>query len=335
MALFDVFVEGPTDPSLESIRRLADVMSRRYGLPANELVTRMTKGRFRVKGNVERAVADTYQKELAALGARVTIAPASLQTGSGPVVVARPGASALAAATTPAPAARTSQPLATGLAAAASEPQVSDLGALEHAESFQLGALDGSEDEPKAKITFVPPTTRSPADGPPSLPPPRPSAKPPADLFAPPESAQDRLQVEIAAPAPRPVSPPLQRKSAPIAVASPPVIIAPGMPRRRIAIGVVLAVVLGFIPVHVIASARERSAYAAIDARVVDAQAKLGQRDAPVTADKLDAFRADQLAAKVAKRRSIAATSLVIWAVLAVGLWFAWAKLVPWDRFAR
>jgi len=76
MALFDVYVEGATDPSPVAVQRLAEVMSQRYGLPAAELVNRITKGRFRVKANVDDATAQTYLRDLAAIGARAVLAEA-------------------------------------------------------------------------------------------------------------------------------------------------------------------------------------------------------------------------------------------------------------------
>lgn len=59
------------------MRALADAMSARYGLPAAELMTRLARGRFRVKSNVDRATAQIYVRDLEALGARVRIEPAS------------------------------------------------------------------------------------------------------------------------------------------------------------------------------------------------------------------------------------------------------------------
>lgn len=73
MAMFDVYVEGATDPSPQAVQRLAEVMSQRYGLPAAELVNRLARGRFRVKANVDEATAKTYAHDLEAVGARVIL----------------------------------------------------------------------------------------------------------------------------------------------------------------------------------------------------------------------------------------------------------------------
>lgn len=73
MAMFDVYVEGATDPSPQAVQRLAELMSQRYGLPTDELVTRLSRGRFRVKANIDEATAQTYARDLEAVGARVVV----------------------------------------------------------------------------------------------------------------------------------------------------------------------------------------------------------------------------------------------------------------------
>ena len=78
MGLFDVYVEGATDAgdNPAALQRLAEVMSQRYGLPAGELQNRLAKGRFRVKANVDDATAQTYVRDLEAIGARVVLTEA-------------------------------------------------------------------------------------------------------------------------------------------------------------------------------------------------------------------------------------------------------------------
>ena len=95
MGGFHVYVEGSVEASPEAMRELADVMATRYGLPAADLLARLSKGRFRVKANVDRATADTYQRDLEAVGARVTIEDAaSAPRPSGAPTPSMPGSSA-------------------------------------------------------------------------------------------------------------------------------------------------------------------------------------------------------------------------------------------------
>lgn len=82
MPAFHVFVDGPVDASPNATTRLAEAMAKRYGLPSSELSTRLARGRFRVKSNVDRATADAYVKDLTALGARVSIE--EIDTGHAP-----------------------------------------------------------------------------------------------------------------------------------------------------------------------------------------------------------------------------------------------------------
>src|SRR5438105_5472661 len=111
MGMFHVFVEGPVEPGPDAMRRLAEAMHGRYGLPAAELVARMSKGRFRVKGNIDGATASVYARDLEAIGARVTVeaAPGSAR----PDAVSLPPANARGATSpTPAPPMRTPTPSA-------------------------------------------------------------------------------------------------------------------------------------------------------------------------------------------------------------------------------
>src|SRR5689334_720157 len=57
----------------DATRRVSDAMADRYGLSADDVYSLMSKGRFRVKANVDQATADRYAHELEALGARVCI----------------------------------------------------------------------------------------------------------------------------------------------------------------------------------------------------------------------------------------------------------------------
>ena len=90
-----------------------------------------------------------------------------------------------------------------------------------------------------------------------------------------------------------------------------------------------LAVVIGFLPAHVIASARESSAFKEIDNKVLVAQQHADTPDAYAT---LDRMRADQLARKESEQRNAAIIAFAIWALVGGGIAFAWFKKIPWDR---
>lgn len=192
----------------------------------------------------------------------------------------------------------------------------------------------------------------------------------PLDLFAPPEAQGDELAVDIAADelditakkrpnTPPPVADdaahaPLQRAQAePAARRSQPSMQAPeavpgaaasvasvpsvsskrgllGSARVRFAAGVLLAILIGFVPAHLVASMREGSAYKAIDNTVIAAQ---HLADTPEMYAMLDKMRADQLDKKRGEQRNAAIIALAIWALVGGGVAFAWFKKVPWDRF--
>jgi hypothetical protein len=94
--------------------------------------------------------------------------------------------------------------------------------------------------------------------------------------------------------------------------------------RVRLAAGVALAIVLGFIPANLVAGMRERSAFGAIDAKITAVQSTA---DTPDSYAALDAFRAEQLDAKYGARRSIAVTSLLVWAAIGAALGYGWFTL--------
>ncbi len=234
-----------------------------------------------------------------------------------------------------------------------------ELGALSTGDSaLSLSSVDGKDDAPVVETSPGLPASMGPAATP-SAPT---SSKPkdvPLDLFAPPD-AQDEVPVELAqdeldhierkrtppagvpiAPQPEKISSPVLRPKAPtppgvpVGVAMGGVVAAEAQhrdtPRWRFAAGVFAAVVLGFIPAHCVASARE-SAYTDIDNDVTSVELEAGQPGAPVAPDKIDAFRDEQLALKHSKRRNIALVSLLIWGVVGAGVGYVWFRRIPWDR---
>ncbi len=422
-AAFHVYVEGPVDRTRDGVERLAAAISQKYGLPQADLVKRMTAGRFRVKANVDRATAQTYQRALEEVGAIVTVTdavatgPVPTTTSDGvprqsssvqppsksersnrysvsPPVSSRrevfpdraktpsmQGAERVKQATTPPleerakppsvppsfnpparpsssslpPANQPSKNYASGLAAAYSQeiPMPSDLGALS-GESLSLASLDGADEGvAPPTVTFAPAPASAPVPasfGPPPAAapvPPRPVAKAPppgpVDLFAPPDAEEAEAKVEIATDE---VSRPT--KQAP-PIASTPVLApvpkqpsrpipalggtaAPETPRARFAAGVLLAILIGFIPAHLIASSREASAFRRIDAEVEATQASADTAD---TYAALDSFRSAQIGRKKSERRSIALTSMLIWAVTGAGIAYVWFRRVPWHVLAK
>ena len=107
--------------------------------------------------------------------------------------------------------------------------------------------------------------------------------------------------------------------------------LARGQPdaRNRLVIGVLVAIVLGFIPAHFVAAVREKSAFAEIDARVVT-NMRAATTDAELGA--LDGYREAELANKRSSRRNIALVSMLLWAVVGAGAGYVWFRRLPWDR---
>jgi hypothetical protein len=391
---FHVFVEGATEGTPAGVARLAEAIAKHYGLPAADLHARLQKGRFRVKGNIDRTLAEQYCRDLERLGARCVIEEANAQNSQRvtpiPFPAVRPATPPVgvpaAPAAAPAPARPATPPSGasqyqSGLSAAFSsnDSAAASLGALENdGAAFSLSSVDGADDQAPSAAAFEPPSSSMSASiGPP---PEKPKAKGdkakaekpkdvPLDLFAPPDAEDAKLQVDIAAdefdvsakkrastPAPDEPAPgaseapsrksepsirksePALRKSQPAIAVSEPAPVASSSSklgpladlRVRFAAGVLLAVLIGFAPAHLVATMREGSAYKAIDDKVIAAQQLA---DTPDTYATLDRMRADQLARKKGEQRNTMIIALAIWALVGGGVAFAWFKKVPWERF--
>jgi hypothetical protein len=339
MAAYHVFIEGAVDGSASGIEQLAAAIAARYGLPVAEVKKRLASGRFRVKGNCDRPTADTYVRDLTELGARCSIDEATPQNRANTPLPfpAQPSSP------------RPSGPMQSGLSAAFSgDMPAANLGALADGGMMKLSSVDGVDDRvaPSA-AAFAPPGGSPPAQAAAA----KPSAEP-VDMFAPPDAADEAaFKVELApdeairaakkrASVPPVEAPIAETPAAPVARISRPSIQPPtaalagrGLadPKTRLAVGVVVAIVLGFVPAHMIASAREHSAYGEIDAKVAKQQA---EADTPDTYDVLDGFRDGQLARKYDERRNIAILALLIWGVVGGGVAYVWFRRVPWDKLA-
>jgi len=390
--MFHVFVEGAADGTAEGTQRLAEAIASHYGLLAADMLARLRSGRFRVKGNVDRATADSYVRDLQALGARCTIeeanptnslptpVPGSLQRPQAP---SRPSGSALAgappsrpsappSALADAPPSRPSAPpsalagyarastpppvagayqsgLAAAFTAEAGSSSSSGLGALERDDAtFSLASVDGGDDarneiEKSPEPAFGVPASIGPAVAKASEPK-KPKPKDvPLDMFAPPDAESADLEVDIAADEQEltrkrhttpPAAPPL-RASQPAIAQPPPVTVKSSKlgpladERVRTIAGVVLAIVIGFLPAHLLARSREASAYHEIDTQLVSLQA---QAETPEEWEQLDHTRASFLERKQDERRNIALMALVIWALVGGGLGYAWFRKIPWDE---
>ena len=101
-------------------------------------------------------------------------------------------------------------------------------------------------------------------------------------------------------------------------------------PRIRYAVGVFLALFIGFLPAHIFASIREGGVYDRIDKQVEEDQAQV------VTIDEwtaLDDARAEHLASKKSAQRSIALGGIIVWLLVGGALGFVWFRLIDWDAY--
>jgi hypothetical protein len=265
--------------------------------------------------------------------------------------------------TTPPAIARTSsgsKEYQSGLSAAFSgEQQSAGLGALgDEGAVFTLSSVDGKDDTGVAPpaITFAPPASTMAAAKPTEKPA---AAKPsaagpvdqPLDMFAPPDAEDDNFAVhlapdEVERSAKKKASIPPETAAAEPARASRPSLQAPNRssrpslqpplsndpattglkdPKIRLIVGMLVAIVLGFIPAHFVASMREKSAFASVDASVDEVQKQVVTTEDYAA---LEPMRARQLERKHDDRRNIAMIALLIWAAGGAGVAFVFFKKI-------
>ena len=346
---FHVVIERPRDVGAGAATRLADAVAERYGIPADTLRERLAAGRLRVKSNVDRATAETFASELEKLGAVCVILDAATNQ---PIVVAKPPPAFKPPAPPPKPASQLSSGLSAAFTKGAEQQDLGALGSGEVTVSTRDGNDDGrseaaADDGPMLAATFGPPVTAAPqpsssprSAGPKSHRPDLGAA--PVDLFAPPdddkppELALDTMPKRVGTTAPpRMSTPPPVAEAMPVEPEAP----APSRGladwirdrRVRLGAGVLLAILLGFIPATVIASMRESSAFGEIDR---DIQKRFQSVYSEDDWHALDAMLARERTRKEDERRSIALQSMVIWALAGGALAFVWFRTIDWDRVA-
>ncbi|MBK9035443.1 MAG: hypothetical protein IPL61_30000 [Myxococcales bacterium] len=152
-SLFHVFIERARSSAPGAGAELARAIAARYGIPAAELEKRFAAGRFRVKGNVDRATAESYAADLASMGAVCSVVSASAPPPAAAQAMTLPSAHRVAAAAVAAP-------------VAPPPSAVQDLGALTGEMPLTLSTIDGaSEDEARASRNTPLPGSFGPADG--------------------------------------------------------------------------------------------------------------------------------------------------------------------------
>jgi hypothetical protein len=254
----------------------------------------------------------------------------------------------------------------TGLAAAfGGGDQGGGLGALESG-ALSLSSLDGADEAPPPLAASAPPPPAAAPKGHGASPPaakaldlfaPPDMQEEAGELLVALAPEDEARHAQKRASVPPPVaSPPQQQRSQALAIEAPPpragrmsmeppsvspaastprVPVAAGMrggaldlpPRARLAAGVLVAILLGFVPAHFIAAARERSAFRAIDDHVTAIQTDAQSPEAYAT---LDSFRDSQLERKKGERREGAFIALAIWAMAGGGIAYVWFRRIPW-----
>lgn len=347
MASYHVFIERPRDVGATAAARLAAAVADRYGIPAATLVERLATGRLRVKTGVDLATAETFAADLESLGAVCSIVDAATNERVVSAPASAPAPVALPPRANPA-SSSSSSPFSSALSAARVGPDApqQDLGALSSGE-FALATLDGADDQGGAGGNFGPPADDAlPASmGPAILPASMGPAIPPpsiGDAFAPPDAEPElALLLDMDRPE-RKVGTTAPAVSAPITMASThedpaPVARGAGLAgwvrdaRLRFAGGVLIAVLVGFVPASLVTSMREGSAFAEIDEELSQTYRRADDEREWL---RLDDARARAITHKQEARRDIALASILLWTLVTAGIAYLWFRVVDWDALA-
>lgn len=111
--LFNVYIERASASAPDASAKLARAIASHYGIDATAIEQRLGVGRFRVKGNVDRATADSFAADLSRLGAIVKVERAEEATPPPRAPAASAPAATAPAATLPPRAPAATAPAAT------------------------------------------------------------------------------------------------------------------------------------------------------------------------------------------------------------------------------
>ena len=100
--------------------------------------------------------------------------------------------------------------------------------------------------------------------------------------------------------------------------------------RLRFAVGIMLAVLFGFLIMSMVASSREASRYSTI---IAELKAQYDEAETSVAWDALDGARATTLENLQVRRRSIVIMSVFVWLLVAGLFAFLWLRVFDWSRW--
>ncbi len=338
-----VFIERCRDSDPATAESLAHAIASKYGIDPQQILGRLGAGRFRVKANLDLASARRFMEYLESEGALCTIVD-----DRGDVVVR----SAAVTPTPPPDAADDSLALHTppppednevhyesGLAAGfGGESDSQDLGVLADAAassgSLTLSMLDGESSEKKAG-----PSAGSVA------------AASDVEAFLPPEMLKE-AKLELAE-EPAPIAEDDAALQTPAQLDDiealedssaanfgqetasserPPLALLLVSGRGRLALGVFLAFVLGFLVSSSVASGMEEGQYAKV---ITELETVYADADSVEAWNELDAVRKTTLGSLERRRRNIVITSLLVWLAAAGLVLFLWMRVINWERVER
>lgn len=390
-----VFIERCRDGKPETAASLAAAIAKRYGISPDQILSRLQKGRFQVKANLDISAAREFMTYLEAQGALCSIVDQAgeIVTRSSQLAATVRGRPAqglpdkdpassdqISLAKTLPPTANFATPAPTetapklalmtpppppdspggedyesGLAAAYAGDSSQDLGALNDGSaassgSLRLETLDGASEEeeeskPNASVAevtdvaaFMPPDMLEEQKLELDVDPPEPT---PAPHDSPDPSELDSSEVAASSSSRMPAATgdlydedeldPEQTASVPATPVHLRVLqLLSRRERVRFAVGVMLAVLVGFVVTSIVASSREASRYSTI---IAELKAEYDAAETSVAWDALDDSRATALETLSVRRRNVVIMSVFLWLIVAGIFAFLWLRVLDWSRW--
>ncbi len=282
------------------MRELADAVGHRYQVDPAQILARLQKGRFRVKVNLALTEAQSFMAYLESRGALCSIVDEQDR------VVKRSGA-------------HTPPPIPSA-----------PVKALIPEGPLQLAMLDEGSSEVSSRAASVANTSDSHAFLPPDA-----TSEAALELVVEPKAPVAPAFVPDASPTPPASAPPqpssTQPASTPPAKSGPLAAIA-SSERIRLAVGVVLVLLVGFIVSSSLGSSLEKRRYSSA---VDELKVAYHEVDSPEAWKELDTLRVTTIETLERRRKNVVITSSLVWLAISGLLLWLWLRMIPWARMGR
>jgi len=272
------------------MQKLATAVGQRYQVDPTQILGRLQKGRFRVKANLALTEAQSFVDYLESCGALC-----SILDGQGRVVKR-----SRMRTPPPIPSAPVQELMPEG--------------------PLQLAMLDEGSSEMSSGVAGVANTSDA-------FLPPEETSKAALELAMEPEAAVAPAPLASSPPASAPTQQPTRTSTVPKKSSALSLLVS--SERIRLVVGVVLALLVGFMVSSALGSSLENRRYSSV---VGELKAAYLAVDSAEAWEELDVLRTTTIQALERRRKNVVITSSLVWLAISCLLLWLWLRIVPWDR---